>query len=355
MKLIVHGESVASLPRLRMALAGVALRGQDVVWSGPGAPQMPGIRALDDGGAREIAADIVVGAAHPRRVSDLGRSARAGAMVLHLSAAELRAWNFWERWGWESLYTLALGEESEAGPLRDAVGDRLPLERFALWSSAVPADTPDATHPDTDILERALERSLARSRGTASRSAAFVDRDGTLIVERGYLSDPAGLELIPGVAAALRLLRSCGHPVVVISNQAGVGRGKFPLARAHDVMAGLRRQLRAEGVELDAIRFCPHAPDAGCACRKPGTQLFESVAEDLQLALRASVMIGDKRLDAAAGHAIEGTGVLVRSGYGRLEEGLIGDGAYPAPDRVFDTLLEAAEWFVSREEQRNAL
>lgn len=355
MRLIVDGESVGALPRLCRALGGVALRGQDVVWSGPGAPRVPGIRALGDLEARETAADVVVGAALPRRVSDLGRRARASAMVLHLNASELRGWNLWERWGWESLFTLALAEESEAGALRDAVGDRLPLERFALWSSAPPAETPDATHPDTDILERALERALARSRGAALRSAAFVDRDGTLVVERGYLSDPAGLELLPDVPAALRLLRSAGHPVVVISNQAGVGRGKFPLARVYEVMAGLRRLLRAEGVELDAIRFCPHAPDAGCACRKPGTLLFEQVAEDLQLALRASVMIGDKRLDAAAGHAIEGTGALVRSGYGREEEARIGDGTYPVPDRVFDTLLGAAEWFVTREEQRNAL
>ncbi|MEO7867032.1 MAG: HAD-IIIA family hydrolase [Candidatus Eisenbacteria bacterium] len=355
MRIVVHGESVSAVERLRMALAGVAMRGHDVIWVGPGTPMAQGVRELGESAVRGLECDVVVGAALPRRVSDLGRRARAHAMVFHLTAMQLRDWSVWERWGWESMYALSLSEEIEAGALRDLVGERMPLERFALWPDKPPAMAPDTTHPDTEVLERALERALARSRGVALRSAAFVDRDGTLVVERGYLSDPAGVELLPDVAAALRLLRSAGHPVVVISNQSGVGRGKFLATQVHEVMAALRRLLRAEGVEIDAIRFCPHAPDEGCVCRKPGTQLFEQVAGDLQLALRASMMVGDKRLDAAAGHAMEGTGVLVRTGYGRQEESSIGDGRFPPPDAVFDTLLAAAEWFTSREEGRTAL
>ena len=182
-----------------------------------------------------------------------------------------------------------------------------------------------------------------------------MDRDGTLVAERGYLSDPDGLELLPGVAAALRQLRQAGHPVVIISNQAGVGRGRFGIEQVHAVMARLRWMLRAEGVEIDAIHFCPHAPGEGCACRKPGTQLFERAAEDLQISLRASMMAGDKRLDAAAGIRAGGVGVLVRTGYGREEEANVGNGEYPAPTRVCETLLEAAEWFCSIEESRVAL
>lgn len=355
MRIVVHGESASTVERLRMALAGVALRGHEVTWVGLGAPVATGMRETGDSSTRGYEADVVVGAELPRRVSDLGRRARAHAMVFHLTAAQLRGWGLWERWGWESMYALSLSEECEAGEVRDLVGERMPLERFALWSSEEPAPQPDATHPDTEVLERALERALARSRGVARRSAAFIDRDGTLVLERGYLSDPSGVELLPGVAAALRLLRSAGHPVVVISNQSGVGRGMFSVSRVHDVMAALRRLLRVEGVEIDAIRFCPHTPEDRCACRKPGTQLLESVAEDLQLSLRGSMMVGDKRLDAATGHAMEGTGVLVRTGYGRHEERLIADGEYPPPDAVFDTLLQAAEWFASREEGRLGL
>lgn len=355
MKLVVHGESLVGAPRLTAALSGLALRGHDVAWSGPGAPDVEGIRVLDSAREHDLAAEIVVGAAWPRRVAQLGQRARARAMLLQVSAQQLRGWSAWERWGWESLCTFALAEETEADALRDAVGDRLPLDRFALWSAGDAVAQPTPVHPDVDVLERAGERALARSRGEALRTAAFVDRDGTLIVERGYLADPDGIELLPGVPAALRLLRTAGHPVVIVSNQAGVGRGKFTVEHVHLVMARLRRMLRHEGVEIDAIRFCPHAPDAGCACRKPGTLLFESAAEDLQVSLRGSMMAGDKRLDAASAHAFEGTGVLVRTGYGLEEEARIPQGEYPAPDRVFGTLLEAAEWFATREEGRAAL
>ncbi len=355
MRIMVHGDSLAGVGRLRMALAGVALRGHDIIWRGLGVPMGLGVREVSADDARTLEADVIVGAGLPRRVSHMGRAVRARGMLLNLTAAQWRGWNVWERWGWESTFAMALSEEDEATELRDAIGDRTPLERFGLWASGSPGDGSDPCHPDVEVLERALERVLARSHGSAQRSAAFVDRDGTMIVERGYLSDPEGVELLPGVAAALRLLRSLGHPVIVISNQAGVGRGKFPLIRVHEVMAALRRLLRVEGVELDAIRFCPHAPDAGCLCRKPGTLLFGGVAEDLQISLRASVMVGDKLLDAAAGHRMEGTGVLVRTGYGSEEEGRIAQSPYPPPDRVFDSLLEAAEWFAGREESRTAM
>ena len=104
--------------------------------------------------------------------------------------------------------------------------------------------------------------------------------------------------------------------------------------------------LRAEGVELDAVRFCPHAPDAGCACRKPGTLLLQEAAEDLRLSLASSVMVGDKRIDVEAGQAAGGMGVLVRTGYGREEEARDGR----APDRVFDDLQAAAGWILERYE-----
>jgi histidinol-phosphate phosphatase family protein len=166
----------------------------------------------------------------------------------------------------------------------------------------------------------------------------FLDRDGTLIVERGYLSDPDGVELLPGVAAALRQLHAAGVAIVVVSNQAGVGRGLFPVERAWATMARLRRLLRAEGVELDAVRFCPHRPDEGCRCRKPGTGMLEDASEALHLSPVGSVMAGDRWLDAAAGRAAGGMGVLLRTGYGREEEAKIAAGEVPAPDLVLDDL-----------------
>jgi D-glycero-D-manno-heptose 1,7-bisphosphate phosphatase len=156
------------------------------------------------------------------------------------------------------------------------------------------------------------------------------------------------VRLLPGVARALRQLHEAGLPIVVVSNQAGVGRGRFGIASVHATMARMRRLLRDEGVELDAVRFCPHAPDAGCRCRKPGTLLLEEAAEDLRLALGSSVMVGDKRIDAETGQAAGGMGVLVRTGYGGDEEAREG----PAPDRVFEDVPAAAAWILDRYEAR---
>jgi histidinol-phosphate phosphatase family protein len=178
--------------------------------------------------------------------------------------------------------------------------------------------------------------------------AVFLDRDGTIVVERGYLADAEGLELLPGAAHGLRQLRAAGWALVVVSNQSGVGRGLFPLARVHELMARLRIVLRREGVELDGIYFCPHRPEEGCACRKPGTRLLERAAADHRLRLRASVMVGDKLLDVETGQRAGGRGVLVRTGYGREEEArLAAEGTARAPDRVCDDLAEAADWILS--------
>jgi D-glycero-D-manno-heptose 1,7-bisphosphate phosphatase len=223
------------------------------------------------------------------------------------------------------------------------------LDRLGLWPEGEPAPVPDPTHEDTEILERACERALARHRGRAARPAVFLDRDGTLVVERGYLADASELELLPATAPALRRLRAAGHALVVVSNQSGVGRGLFPLSGVHAAMAALRRALRAEGVELDAIYFCPHRPEEGCACRKPGIELLERAADDQVLDLRGSVMIGDKLLDVATGHHAGARGVLVRTGYGRDEEARAGAAGEPRPDRVADDLGDAADWVLSEE------
>ena len=175
----------------------------------------------------------------------------------------------------------------------------------------------------------------------------FLDRDGTLARDVGYLSDPAALELLPGLAEALRDLRAGGFALVVVSNQSGVARGFFSLARAHEIMGRLRRELRGLGVELDGVYFCPHLPEQGCGCRKPGAALLLRAAEDLNLSLRHSVMVGDKRLDVEAAHRAGSAGVLVRTGYGRQEEARAATEG-PPPDAVCDDLGEAAKWILAR-------
>lgn len=349
MRVLVHGGSLAIAgPRLAHAAAGLELRGHDVQWAGPGAPA----GSPRPGAAFE--ADVVVGGPRPLSVATAGWRTRARAMVIGATGATVAGWGRVDRWAWESLAAIALIDEGDAPAVRGRSAE-LALERFGLWSpDAAPAE-PDVAHADVEILERACERAIARAVAIAPRAGVFVDRDGTLVVERGYLADPDDIELLPGVARALRAVRAAGHPVVVISNQSGVGRGLFPLSRVYEAMARLRRLLRTHGVELDAIYFCPHRPDEGCACRKPGTRLLERAADDLVLSLQRSLMVGDKRLDAATGQAAGGTGILVRTGYGRDEEARIADGEFDrAPDRVCDDLEQALALFLAYDEARDA-
>lgn len=349
MRILVQGEAVArSAGRLEYAAASLAARGHDVLWwrgAPPAGAPVTRIEHLREAGGPGV--DAVIGAGVPWRASVLAWRSHARVLLLGAGADTFRRWSVLDGFGWDSLPSMALIAESDAGAVQ-SVRHGVALDRVALWPAADPLAEVDAAHEDVEVLERAAERMLARATGRLARPAAFVDRDGTLVIERGYLADPDDIELLPGVAAALRDLRRAGIPVVVVSNQSGVGRGLFPLSRVYAAMARLRRLLRAQGVELDGVYFCPHRPDAGCACRKPGTQLLERAAEDLQISLRGSLMIGDKRLDAATGQAAGGFGALVRTGYGRDEESRIGDGEFErAPDRVFDGLPEAAAWFVA--------
>jgi D-glycero-D-manno-heptose 1,7-bisphosphate phosphatase len=144
--------------------------------------------------------------------------------------------------------------------------------------------------------------------------AAFLDRDGTIVVDKHYLSDPDGLELLPNALEGLRALRDLGARLVVVTNQSGVGRRYFS-AEAVDRMHERLREILAEGgIELDGIYACPHAPEDGCACRKPGTELFERAAADLGLDPGESFVLGDKDADVEAGRRIGATSILIGPG-----------------------------------------
>jgi len=370
-RILVHGGSVPRGSRIGLAALGLALRGHHVVWAGGAPPELaaggptvpPDSLEPAEGGlavARRHAEVVLGGSRDPLAASAAAWLARAHCLVLDLDAATLADWGWRARWAWGSTYAIGLVPPGEAGAIQSA-RPPVPLERLALWSDESPPAAAAADHLDTEILERASERSLARHQGEGLRAAAFLDRDGTLVAERGYLSDPSEIELLPGAAEAVRNLRAAGLAVVVISNQSGVGRGLFTLARVHEAMAALRHALRAHGAELDAIYFCPHRPEEGCPCRKPGTGLVERAAEDLQLSLRRSVFVGDKLLDIETGHRAGMRSVLVRTGYGRDEEGrraaeaagraVPGTGLEPGtPDRVCDDLLEAAKWILASPE-----
>ncbi|MFN8588115.1 MAG: HAD family hydrolase [Candidatus Eisenbacteria bacterium] len=346
MKLAVHGPSVRTQGRLRDALVALAERGHRVTWVGAGAPEGAALRVVADGRALAAGdAELVVGEGSALALAWRAWRWHARAGLLAVTAADVARWGFFDRFGWESLHLHALVEEHEGEQLRENARD-LPLDRFVLWEGEAAGTTAPSSY-DADVLERCGERALAGHAGPVRRPGFFVDRDGTLIVEHGYLGDPAGVELLPGVAEALRQLQAERIPIVVVSNQSGIGRGKFSADDMLRVMARLRVLLRERGVELSAVYACPHAPGGGCACRKPGTLLLEHAAQDQRISLVQSWMVGDKLLDAATGRAMGGTGVLVRTGYGAGEEREAGTSTYGAPDRVYDDLAAAAAAFLA--------
>ncbi len=165
-----------------------------------------------------------------------------------------------------------------------------------------------------------------------------LDRDGTIIEEKHYLADPAGVELLPNAAAGIRALNAAGFTVVVATNQSGLARGYFDagtLERIHETML---RRLTAEGARLDAIYVCPHHPDAGCRCRKPQPLMLERAAADFAADPTRMVMVGDKPCDIEAGRRFGAHALLVSTGYGRLTRREI----TVSPDHVVADLLEAS-------------
>ena len=181
------------------------------------------------------------------------------------------------------------------------------------------------------------------------KAAVFLDRDGTIIEEAGYLSDPAQVRLIPGVADALARLRKAGFRIVVVTNQSGIARGYFGEADVAKVHAALDRLLAEHGAGIDAYYFCPHHPDFGspCECRKPGTGMVKMAAMELGLDVAASYFVGDKAADVELGINSGGRAILVLTGYGKEEHTLL-EAKGTAPYQVLEGLPEAADWILGQ-------
>jgi D-glycero-D-manno-heptose 1,7-bisphosphate phosphatase len=173
------------------------------------------------------------------------------------------------------------------------------------------------------------------------------DRDGTIIEEREYLSEPEQVRLIPGIGAALRELLQMGFGLVVITNQSGIGRGFFDRVQLEEVHERLRESLEREGVHLDGLYVCPHKPEDDCACCKPRLELLQKAARELGFNSANCIVIGDKACDIEMGHAAGALTLLVRTGYGNRFA------TASNADFVVDDLAAAAEFlrrFVASEE-----
>jgi D-glycero-D-manno-heptose 1,7-bisphosphate phosphatase len=180
------------------------------------------------------------------------------------------------------------------------------------------------------------------------RPAVFMDRDGTLSHEVGYVNHVSRFRLYPWAVDAVRLANASGFLAVVVTNQAGVARGYFPETVIHEVHASLVASMTAGDARLDGIYFCPHHPSAGeppyrkdCDCRKPKPGLVDRAVADLDIDLPRSFVIGDRLGDLELAWRVGARGALVKSGYGLGELTYHAQSWHRQPDLVAEDVLEA--------------
>jgi D-glycero-D-manno-heptose 1,7-bisphosphate phosphatase len=188
--------------------------------------------------------------------------------------------------------------------------------------------------------------------GAVMQIAVFLDRDGTINEEMGYINHIDRFELLPGATAAIRRINESGFKAVVITNQSGAARGYFPMElidQVHQKMEGL---LREEGAFLDGIYICAHGPgeegsSGNCDCRKPGIALMQQAAEELEIDLQRSYVVGDRFKDIEMARNAGARAILVLTGYGRGEFEYLGPGSQVQPDHLAEDLLAAVEWILT--------
>ena len=195
----------------------------------------------------------------------------------------------------------------------------------------------------------------AESEIMTKRAAVFLDRDGTINEQMGYINHISRFVLLPGAAQAIRTLNEQDIPVVVVTNQSGLARGYFPPSLLEEVHAKMEQELASEGAHIDGLYICPHHPEAkeeqfrkDCTCRKPKTGLLERAAAELGLDLQRSFMVGDRWSDLKCGARVGATSILVLTGYGRGDLEYISPQQEIQPAKVAEDLPEAVAWIVER-------
>ena len=190
------------------------------------------------------------------------------------------------------------------------------------------------------------------------KPTVFLDRDGTINEQMGYINHLSRFIVLPGVAEAIRLLNRNDFLAIILSNQSGVARGYFPIDLVHNVHDHLNKYLQERGARMDGIFFCPHYPNGpvkeygyACDCRKPKTGLIDQALQEFDIDLSRSYMIGDRWTDLAFADRSNLKGILVKTGYG------LGDIQYVLPDKdtkpayIAKNLLEAVQWIITQEKK----
>jgi D-glycero-D-manno-heptose 1,7-bisphosphate phosphatase len=180
------------------------------------------------------------------------------------------------------------------------------------------------------------------------RHAVFLDRDGTINEEVNYLGRVEDMRWLPGAREAICALEQHGWLVVLVTNQSGIGRGYYTTEAMQAIHARMQADLAALGAGFDAIYYCPHTPEQGCACRKPRPELFQQAVRELGIDLRQSYAVGDKLSDLLPGRELGCGTVLVLTGYGPTHAEMARQQGF-VPDHVAQDLGTAVEWITAHE------
>lgn len=183
-----------------------------------------------------------------------------------------------------------------------------------------------------------------------SNIAVFLDRDGTINEDTGYLHKPEELVIITGAAEAIRRLNSAGIKIVIVSNQSGVGRGYFTDSDVEAVNDKLVDIIGADGAKVDAVYYCNHHPDEDCGCRKPSLGMLKKASDEHGIDLKLSYVVGDKGSDIELARNAGAKSVLVLTGKGKDESMRLKN----PPDFVAEDLASAARWILDDLNRRAA-
>jgi len=201
-------------------------------------------------------------------------------------------------------------------------------------------------------MDRILPKEVAEQASSflEQEKAVFLDRDGTLIHDKNFISKVEDVEFVPGSIQAVKILKDLGYKVVIVSNQSGIGRGILTKEIVDKINEFIVNQLKRDNLDIDGVYYCPHNPEDNCACRKPNLEMVNQAASRLNLSLKNSWAIGDKLSDVMLGKNMGGKGGLVLTGYGKKELEKIKGNSVVKPDFVVNTLLDGA--FLIQKEHR---
>ena len=185
------------------------------------------------------------------------------------------------------------------------------------------------------------------------KPAVFLDRDGTINEQMGYINHLSRFHLLPKVCEAIKLFNDHGFLVIVVSNQSGVGRGYFPRDLVYEIHDAMEQSLGLKNARVDAIFFCPHYPQANlkeyaiqCNCRKPATGLIEKACDTFEIDMENSYVVGDRYTDIELAKNTNLKGILVKTGYGLGDIEYILPAKIVNPSYIADDLYDAVKWII---------